>query len=321
VALVVCIAFAGCTNGYSPVSKAAPVVNEDLGGNPLLGWWNMPQAQPWDLLEELQAKLTPLDLSSLAQEPYRNATWGQTSAEEAAHILYNATRIPGVFELVPKQFRGVFWFKGDGTGETLVSLQYGQWFADDLVYVQPISPFVWAYANGVPKGASGLQQMEIAGAEGSNFTVQTATGQPGNSFTYSFSEASMKHGLIQSHKDGNLSMADTNGGAINSDIQDFGIPIPDDTVTGRFTLEELEGVKPGSLYKRGCYWGVGYCDCFEFGSYHLVKVIDKDGSPLEPYYSEMIDFVGDTPVYMWSGFASQESQQEAAQYYEDLLAA
>merc|ERR1712151_1206936 len=170
-------------------------------------------------------------------------------------------------------------------------------------------------------GASGLQRMEIAGAEGSNFTMQTATGQPGNSFTYSFSEASMKHGLIQSHKDGNLSMADTNGGAINSDIQDFGIPIPDDTVTGKFTLEELEGVKPGSVYKRGCYWGVGDLNWFEFGSYHLTKIIDENGSPLEPYHSEFLNFIGDTPLYMWTGFANEEAQEEAIQYYEHLASA
>jgi len=108
---------------------------------------------------------------------------------------------------------------------------------------------------------------------------------------------------------------------IANQMRKAGIPVPDGVFTGKFTLEEVEGVKPGSVYKRGCYWGVGDLNWFEFGSYHLTKIIDENGSPLEPYHSEFLNFIGDTPLYMWTGFANKEAQEEAIQYYEHLASA
>lgn len=276
----------------------------------------MPQPQPWDLQEEVKTKFSPLDFSQQVRAPYLNSTWGEISAKEAADIMYRATRVPGVFEQVPEKFRGIFWFRSDGTSETLVSLQYGQWFADELVYVQPISPFNWAWANGIPEGAYGFEKAEVSGFEANGDALQIATGLPGDSFSYSFRDKSMKYAVIQSHDDSNLTVAGTNGEMIGDSLRDFGIPIPDGTFTGKFTLEEMEGVKPGSVFKRGCYWGVGRCDCVEFGSYYLTKIIDENGAPLEPYYSEFLGFMGSTKVYMWTGFASKGAEEDAARHYD-----
>jgi len=81
-----------------------------------LGWWNMPWSQPWVMQEEIKSELSPIDLSKLVQAPYLKSTWGQTSAREAASIMYKATRIHGVFEQVPEQFRGVFLVQGRWNG-------------------------------------------------------------------------------------------------------------------------------------------------------------------------------------------------------------
>lgn len=311
----------GCCELYKPKSLTIPLVDKCLNGNPLLGWWNMPWSQPWVMQEEIKSELSPIDLSKLVQAPYLKSTWGQTSAKEAARIMYKATRIHGVFEQVPEQFRGVFWFKGDGTGESLVSLQCGRWFEDELIYVQATSPFGWAWAEGMPEGACGLQRCEISVSERSKFTKNTAAGLPGTSFSYNFNEKSLKHAVVEDHNNGNLLETGNPGDMIANHMRKAGIPVPDGIFTGKFTLEEVEGVKPGSVYKRGCYWGVGDLNWFEFGSYHLTKIIDENGSPLEPYHSEFLNFIGDTPLYMWTGFANKEAQEEAIQYYEHLASA
>merc|ERR1712227_1012821 len=97
VILAMLIAFASCTGGFSPTSMAAPLVDIKLDGDPLLGWWNMPRLQPWDSQEMAKNNLSPLDYSQFLLAPYLNSTWGETSAEEAADIMYQATRVSGVF--------------------------------------------------------------------------------------------------------------------------------------------------------------------------------------------------------------------------------
>jgi len=241
-------------------------------------------------------------------EVYRNGTWSTTSAKEAAHIMYEATDIEGVIEKVPAKLRGVYWFRGDATGEKLVSLQYGRWFEKEQIFVQPISPFMWAFADDVPNRTFPF--------DGANWTLNL----PGSAFSYSFSECpqnaeyctpgadNLSNGLVQSHLNGDMATVYPNG-----------VPPPFDKITGTFTFEDLEGSAPGSLYKRPCYWGYGRCKFVEVGTYTLTKVIDAEGQPLEPYHSEFLEYMGDTKVYMWTGFTDEASMQKASAFYEDML--
>lgn len=76
-----------------------------------------------------------------------------------------------------------------------------------------------------------------------------------------------------------------------------------------YRMEALpEGVAPGALWYRGTYnaptW-MGGCKCISIGSYTLVKVIDANGQPLEPYYSEFLQYMGDTSLLLWTGVTQQ----------------
>ena len=75
-------------------------------------------------------------------------------------------------------------------------------------------------------------------------------------------------------------------------------------VTSDFDLTELPNpVQPGALWKRGCKFGLGRCHPrIEFGSYTLTKVIDAAGAPLEPYHSEFVAYMGELPIFLWTGF-------------------
>ncbi|CAK0889323.1 unnamed protein product [Prorocentrum cordatum] len=71
------------------------------------------------------------------------------------------------------------------------------------------------------------------------------------------------------------------------------------TSIGKWTLNRLDG--PGVSFKRGCYWfHAAFGDRLEFGSYTLRKIMNTDGTPLEPAYSEFVSYMEikrkDTPM-------------------------
>jgi len=65
-----------------------------------------------------------------------------------------------------------------------------------------------------------------------------------------------------------------------------------------YTIEELEGVEPGSRWYRGVY---DWCGKWHKMGYHMTKIIDAEGRPLEPYYSEFKEFMDGYPLILWSG--------------------
>ena len=69
------------------------------------------------------------------------------------------------------------------------------------------------------------------------------------------------------------------------------------------SLELPNPLQPGALWSRVCTFGLGRCPPrIEFGSYSLTKVIDAAGAPLEPHHSEFVTYMGDVPIFMWTGF-------------------
>merc|ERR1712066_1181905 len=68
-------------------------------------------------------------------------------------MMYEATRVPGVFERLPEKLRGIFWMRGNAIAEELLTLQYGEWFEDEQIFILPAAPFNWAWPVGIPKHA------------------------------------------------------------------------------------------------------------------------------------------------------------------------
>lgn len=126
-------------------------------------------------------------------------------------------------------------------------------------------------------------------------------------------KSDMTYAYMQAGAFGNLSTA-----------VDLGDLIPDmlnlpqsGSYSGAFTLQELPRSQNGSLWKRTCDWGLGpKCAWVEFGSYDLVKVVDGDGKPVQPHYNDFIDYMGDVPLFVWTGWESEELKSAVAKGYE-----
>merc|ERR1712107_376766 len=121
---------------------------------------------------------------------------------------------------------------------------------------------------------------------------------------------------MQGHSYGNLLEVVNYGDLIRAVAVFLGLAIPEDKLTGSFSLQEMDGVVPGSLYKRTCNWGVGRCQCLEFGSYNLTKILDEDGEKIEPYYSKWTEYSKDLTMFAWAGFKSKEAMDEAIEAYK-----
>lgn len=313
---VLLVAFLICTLGYSEPSIATPVVENALAGDPVVNWWNMPEQQPWSVLQDLKANLSNVT-DTVADNLTRHVgfTTGVAGPEEAATLMYKATRVDGIWERVPQKFRGVFWMSGNGVAEELLSLQYGRWFEDQRTYVAFLAPFSWSWPLARPKEAPFAGAMYTEGAAMQNAIVMIT---PGITFSFVFRSSDMKYALMQTYLLGNLN--------VNNDLGlmvDLILQLPAwlaGFASGHFDLTEMDGPEPGSIWKRGILWGLRRCKCLPFGSYELKKVLDADGKPLEPYWSEYVKYMHDdagnpVPLLLWSGFRSKENRTAAAQSF------
>lgn len=62
-------------------------------------------------------------------------------------MMYEATKVDGVWELTPPKLRGVFWVQG-AFGQELMVMQYGRWFQDQEILAMPRAPMTWAWPDG-----------------------------------------------------------------------------------------------------------------------------------------------------------------------------
>merc|ERR1712019_128719 len=120
-------------------------------------------------------------------------------------------------------------------------------------------------------------------------------------------ENDLNYAVLQKLPGGNLLKTEEAGDIFAKN----GINIPG--MTGTFTLEAGKGVDDGSAWKRGIYLGCGKSAFIEFGSYDLVKILDHEGKPVQPYYDEFIQYIGDVPLMVWSGWEDGASKESAAQ--------
>jgi len=305
--------------------KQTSLITEDfiqtnLDGNPLFIREDMPFPQSQELLDTFTADLvnhrTSEDLVSaelfktvlaMAGEGVRDLTFAEGPAAKVANQMFNATKVDGVFEKVPEKFRGVFWMKGNAVGEELAVLQYGKWFEEEQKLLVPMAPYMWGWPAGKPTDApaGGLMYGDFTGG-GALVLLKDGKKQAGT-FSWIYGPCpsgkvceegsdDLTYAQLQAHVGGDLRKMSAN-------IKDLFPFMPDiaEHVTGEFTLEEVPG-SSGYKFFRRINWGLGSCHPAETGSYDLVKIIDSNGHPIEPEYSEFIKYMGDVPLYVWTGF-------------------
>mmetsp|Transcript_43503 Transcript_43503/g.110170 ORF Transcript_43503/g.110170 Transcript_43503/m.110170 type:complete len:410 (-) Transcript_43503:498-1727(-) len=294
------------------------------------GWWNMPIQQSPHVLSELKESLYRVPWNTRYPE---GLTWPDMRAglaKDIIPIMFEATKVSGVFEKMPQKMRGMYWMKGNGQAEELTITHYSQWFPEHEQMIVPFAPFMWAWPGGSPKDAP------FGGAMYSqDFTAGLAAAMPmiigGVVFSYKYSTCEghycrghlprnddMAFAYMQTGAFGNMTQA-TDLGLVPS-AQSGGL-IPPGSVSGAFTLEEMPGSEGGALWKRTCYWGPGSCASTEFGSYDLIKIVDEHGEPVQPHYDEFIEYMGEVPLMVWAGWADEQAKKDVADRIESGIEA
>lgn len=278
--------------------QTKPLIQKEFGGRQTFNYWNLPEQPSAELVDECNAALQkPLE--------FIGGRWGQVSAKDAPRLMYKCTKVPGVFEQVPEELRGIFWMRGNGLPEELASLQNGEWFPEERTYLFPQSPFMWSWALGKPGGApfNGAAYKEYIHKLLAAITPGLLLGfslkfdecpgrsmfMPGHVCPTGPTDVNLTYATLQAHMYGNMSKHVT---------------------PNAYTLEyDSSGVVPGSLWHRGIYLRnpvLGRCAC-EFGvSYTLTKIIDNEGDPIEPYFSEWVEYMGEVPLALWGKITDDE---------------
>lgn len=279
-------------------SQVSPVaVNTMLGGYWRLGIADMP-AQQSSIMKGLAMKdLNPDPWQGVKLADKSTLTWGSADAATVAKWMYNVTKVGSIWDKVPEMLRGVFWMKGNGIPEELAILQYGLWSPEARQYLVPMAPFMWAWPNGKPAAApnGGVLYERWAAFKAADALVSGSV--PGLiqpvTMSYGFNE-DMTSALLQVHPGNDLTQDIVN-------IEGL-MGLGPSWATGQFRL--IEEKAAGAQWKRDIKWGVGGCACIEFGSYTLLKIIDGNGAPLQPYYDEFIAYMGDVQLIVQTGFKS-----------------
>lgn len=272
--------------GQNEPSYASVLINDGPGGD-IFTLDNLSTLPSPDLYAQLREEL--FDTWTHDSSGY---TYGYAHTHDAPMILYNGTKIPGLFENVPSILRGVFWMKGNGIPEILATLQEGQWFPEEKILLMPNSPFSWSWWGGGeynPKGAfaggvaySAVEAKGLAESQGEgNITVAVSFKTCPEGVYCQAGSQLLDYAHIQSHSGGNLNEA-----SVMTSHVEWKMELMDDEPRG------------AQWYRRIAI----ICDTVPFGSYYLTKIIDQDGYKIEPYYSEYVAFMEGYPQIIWTGF-------------------
>ncbi|CAJ1408181.1 unnamed protein product [Effrenium voratum] len=145
----------GCCCGDSSKSNVSDeFIDKYLDGDVSYGYWKLPE-RPDYVTRATLGRLEdrgPWPTTLLFREQ-SDLTIGYANARDMMEIMYEASKVPGVFEKIPDPLKGVFWMKGNGVGEELLVLQYSQYYEKEKVMLTPLAPFMWAWPNGAPPDA------------------------------------------------------------------------------------------------------------------------------------------------------------------------
>lgn len=300
VACIVLIVFVSkCVAGIKATESIALPLVRDMEGGQFFTLANM-SVIPRQNWTELTTQLK--DTWSTAA----GYSFGYASVDDTPRLLYEGSKVSGIFDKVPEQFRGVYWMRGNPLPEVLAVIQYARWFEQEQILLLPNTPWTWAWFG----GASGEYP---APAGGVNFvTKATYTASSGRSIAESYTDPSgidtvvsfrfspcpegvectpgstnLTYGVLMSHPNGDLSKHNM---VYNDNY-------------GMVEYQYPASVEPGALYWRSVTY---FCVDTHTG-YNLTKIIDKDGKILQPYYSDYVEFMNGKPLIIWSGFPENTS--------------
>jgi hypothetical protein len=69
-------------------------------------------------------------------------------------------------------------------------------------------------------------------------------------------------------------------------------------------MQEISGGSPGS---RWVVHSTVLCGRVEAGSFEMVRIVDADGSKVQPHHEAFLKYMEDQPVIVWSGDRSVQS--------------
>jgi len=317
--------------GYpvSRESQAIPILPE-IAPDTTIGWWNMPP-QPMSVgpnaIADNLTEFTDFPHGDPHLDSFLDMTrFSLVGAEEAAHIMYKATKVDGVTDKVPEHLRGVFWMKGNAVPEELTVFQFGRWFPDQDKHVMPYSPFTWAHPAGRPNGAPKYGAMYSKDVTQGGYNAALSAMYP-YSLSYKFSRCprhadcygknalgNMSYANMQIHAFGDLTQAVDKG-----ELPSANFPVLEKAgkIEGVFTLEAQEQNSP-NMWRRKCKWSLNSpgCASMEYGSYDLVRLLDGEGKEVTygrgwrkgSYLKDFIQYMGDLKLIIWSGFKDEASR-------------
>lgn len=287
--------------GKDVQAPAAAAVVPMLGGRETLNWWNLPVQRSQEQLEQCRKKLAN-------ETELGGMRYGFISGREAPELAFECTWVPGLSDQIPEPLRGVFWMNGNPLPSELMTMQNSQWFPEARTLVVPWSPFHWGWGgiDGTPPRDAPF--FGLAYQRKPAMTILSSVMEHnGHSLTFEECPGGRRFPLIQagayckkgSGKAPELTFA-------NIGVHSFG-NLSEEVHGQKYTLEKpAEG--PSDLWLRGTYTRLLPSDpdcrkgCIEMGTYNFKRILDGEGKPVEPWYSEYMSYIGNANLAFWSGY-------------------
>jgi len=266
-----------------------------------VNWWNLPVQKSVEQLTQCAAQLSN-------KFGLGGAQFGYIPGKDGPRLAYECTFVPGLSDQIPEKLRGVFWMKGNIMNEELVTLQNGQWFPESRTLITPLSPFSWAWAgiDGTrPKSPPGMGifyrfgpaayytmlqlvgdqmcfTMEFKECPGTPHVPVPLVDYPGHACAKgSGNPPELTFAEMAGHKWGQLSEHNNNG---------------------QYTME-LHPLTNGNSWLRGIYTKISIMS-YTLTSYDLVRILDGDGKPVEPWYGEYMGYIGAANLALWYNYTN-----------------
>jgi len=291
-----------CRHGYTtPASQALGLGGDDSG----LGWWAMAAKQPLDDLQRAQRQLYKQQTRVIDGA---NLSFGVAIGSAAPKLMYDATRVPGVWEQVPAKLRGIFLVRDEAAGsEELMALQYGRWDEQGSLLVVPTAPWSYAWlAGSAADAAEASKGFYYFPDEAERRSADSIVDAAARSYRFS-EEPSLASASVQVHPAGQPQV----GRAPNEFAADSALS---GLLIGTQTFQEDAGAEqgPGTTWRSVEQWSVLSCSCVQHRTLTFEKILDANGEPVEPQHSDFLRRSSGNPFYLWTGWPSERARQEAA---------
>eukprot|EP00405_Crypthecodinium_cohnii_P018349 CAMPEP_0206452650 /NCGR_PEP_ID=MMETSP0324_2-20121206/20078_1 /ASSEMBLY_ACC=CAM_ASM_000836 /TAXON_ID=2866 /ORGANISM="Crypthecodinium cohnii, Strain Seligo" /LENGTH=362 /DNA_ID=CAMNT_0053922793 /DNA_START=80 /DNA_END=1168 /DNA_ORIENTATION=- len=236
--------------------------------------------------------------------------FGYVAADRGASMLFEASKVLGVFEKVPEELRGVWWAKGSPFPQVLMTFNFGHWSEEEKTLLVPTAPWTtawwsggnFAYPESYFKPLARLFYTFVTGKQLA--TGYAALSNSSQTVSYTFSrcpgggesceQATSKYTFaeVSAHPKGHLQG------------QGFDPLASWSLMNIEATEVEDASQRDQSLFARRLNLECG--PLAYMPEYHLAKIIDASGNPVEPFHSEYMDFMSGMPLIVWSKAPPEE---------------